>query len=212
MRIGTWNLEGKWSPRHERRLREQRCDVWLLTEVRHDVAVEGWQLHHSAGDMAAQRWWAAVLAPTLRCVHPDPHAASVAARVDGLYVCSSVLPWRGATGVPWDGADTTERTSAAMRSLADGWPDGPIIWGGDWNHALSGTEYAGSNGGRKRIQDVLQQRQLQVPTESLGHRLEGCLSIDHVAVPTSWTALAVRVDAVGLSDHDAYVVEVTPRA
>ena len=32
MRIGTWNLEGKWSPDHEAVLLHLNCDVLLLTE------------------------------------------------------------------------------------------------------------------------------------------------------------------------------------
>jgi hypothetical protein len=48
-----------------------------------------------------------------------------------------------------------------------------------------------------------------VPTAELPHRLDGLLSIDHVAVPTTWTLRdVVRLDAEGLSDHDAYVVDV----
>jgi hypothetical protein len=34
MRIGTWNLAGRWDARHERLMRDQACDVWLVTEVR----------------------------------------------------------------------------------------------------------------------------------------------------------------------------------
>ena len=33
MRIGTWNLEKKWTQDHADLMEEQKCDVWLLTEV-----------------------------------------------------------------------------------------------------------------------------------------------------------------------------------
>lgn len=33
MRIGTWNLAGRWSLAHQSFLEDAECDVWLLTEV-----------------------------------------------------------------------------------------------------------------------------------------------------------------------------------
>jgi hypothetical protein len=33
MWTGTWNLAGRWSPRHRDVLAAADCDVWLLTEV-----------------------------------------------------------------------------------------------------------------------------------------------------------------------------------
>jgi hypothetical protein len=33
MRIGTWNLQGRWDLRHLELLSAHDCDVWLLTEV-----------------------------------------------------------------------------------------------------------------------------------------------------------------------------------
>lgn len=32
MRIGTWNLAGRWSPDHRDHLLGADCDVWLPTE------------------------------------------------------------------------------------------------------------------------------------------------------------------------------------
>ena len=88
----------------------------------------------------------------------------------------------------------------------------PVVWGGDWNHALEGTDHVGSREGRQHIFDVLDALGLQVPTAELdAHR--GERSIDHVAVPKEWVVVgAERVAAVAggkrLSDHDAYVVEI----
>jgi hypothetical protein len=33
VRIGTWNLEGRWWPDHLHLLEAAGCDLWLLTEV-----------------------------------------------------------------------------------------------------------------------------------------------------------------------------------
>ena len=53
MRIGTWNLAGRvWLPAHRELLTVQDCDVWLLTEVRADVDLPGYQAHLTAGEMA----------------------------------------------------------------------------------------------------------------------------------------------------------------
>jgi hypothetical protein len=72
---------------------------------------------------------------------------------------------------------------------------------------MTGTEQAGSMAGRGHIQGLLGSLKLRVPTTHLAHRIPGLLSIDHVAVPHGWVVSgAHRVDATGLSDHDAYVV------
>ena len=85
-----------------------------------------------------------------------------------------------------------------------------LVWGGDWNHALSGREYAGSLGGRKVVLDAVDQLDLSVPTADLPHPIDGLLSIDHVAVPRGTATTASRLpaerDGTRLSDHDAYVV------
>jgi hypothetical protein len=88
------------------------------------------------------------------------------------------------------------------------------VWGGDWNHALTGREYTGSATGRASVLAALEALELQVPTRELPHRVEGLLSIDHIAVPASWQVEdAYRIVAADagkrLSDHDAYVVSVT---
>lgn len=208
MRIGTWNLAGRWSTAHAELVHEHACDVWLLTEVSHRLDLGG-VLHRSAGDIARKRSWAAVWAPALAAVEPDPHPASAAAVVGDVYMCSSILPWRSCgTRSPWEGERHADKTVATLDHLRSGWPAGSLVWGGDWNHGLVGKESAGSMGGRQALLDLLVERDLQVPTAELPHRLPGRTSIDHVAVPTSWTAEGRHVDAVGLSDHDAYVVDV----
>jgi hypothetical protein len=50
---------------------------------------------------------------------------------------------------------------------------------------------------------------LKVLTTDLLHRGDYCNAIDHIAVPLDWKVKsAERIGAGGLSDHDAYVIEV----
>lgn len=212
MRVGTWNLAGRWSDQHASLLEAQRCDVWLLTEVSHRAAMSDWNRHATAADMAPRRHWAAVWSQRPLVASADPHPASAAASIDGIHFCSSILPWRGCKGPAWEGVRHVDKTEQAVAHLRAAWPtDLPLVWGGDWNHALEGQEHAGSHGGRASIQSALDARGLQVPSRSLPHRLPKGSSIDHVAVPDAWTANAKHVDGTGLSDHDLYVVEVTAR-
>jgi hypothetical protein len=212
VKIGTWNLAGHWSDRHEHLLREQHGDVWLLTEISERVEFNGWSFRCTSARMAPRRHWAAVGSQQPVAEQPDPHPASAAAVIDGVYFCSSVLPWRSCGGGVWVGERHWEKTAAAVRQLNSVWPaDLPLVWGGDLNHSLEGRERAGSVRGRECVQVNLRDRALQVPTATLPHRLPECLTIDHVAVPESWTAIGMRVDASGLSDHDLYVVDVTAR-
>lgn len=115
----------------------------------------------------------------------------------------------------WPGRRHAEWTRYAVDQLAASRPVAPLVWGGDWNHAISGRERAGSNAGREAVLEAVDALDLQVPTAPLAHRLPGLLSIDHVAVPTAWTVTnPVRVmaqkDGTRLSDHDMYVVSVEP--
>ena len=213
MRVGTWNLAGRWSEQHLTYLLALDCDVLLLTEVSERVDVAGHALHLSAAPMAQRRRWAGVmvrgddLAPL-----PDPHPASAMATSRGWTFCSSVLPWRSSGGdPPWVGDRHADRTSTAVQTLVTTLPTKSLIWGGDWNHAMSGREHAGSKAGRTHLVEALSRLGLRVPTADLAHRIPGLLSIDHIGVPLGANVDgAYRVDAGGpppLSDHDAYVVE-----
>jgi len=87
-------------------------------------------------------------------------------------------------------------------------PTNDLVWGGDWNHSLTGKEHAGSMGGRNHLLEAVLQLGLNVPTTGLSHRGEYCQAIDHIGVPLSWTVeFAKRIDTQGLSDHDAYVID-----
>lgn len=211
VRIGVWNLQGRWDERHRAQLEVMRCDVLLLTEVSERVTIRGMEFHRTAGLMAAHRRWAAVASRRQFTALDDPHGATAMVEIDGLRLCSSILPWRSCgTGDPWSGSTTTEKTAAAVAALEVA---APTVWGGDWNHAMSGREWSGSQGGRRHILDVVDRLGLQVPTASAPHQIHGLLSIDHIAVPVTWAVAGVEhhravISGARMSDHDAYVIEV----
>lgn len=214
MRIGTWNLAGRWSPDHLDLLLGGDCDVWLLTEVSEKTALPGYTVHATSARMAARRHWAGVASRLPSASLPDPHAASAAAQVGGWTFVSSILPWKSASlRPPWVGPKHADKTGHAVEDLLLHLRTYPrLVWGGDWNHALVGREYAGSIGGRTSITAALTELGLTVPTTDLPHRIDGLLTIDHVAVPASVSASASRIPAEAggkrLSDHDAYAVDV----
>ena len=67
--------------------------------------------------------------------------------------------------------------------------------------------------GRQAVGALIAELDSQTPTSGLGH-VTGDRSIDHIAIPSSWTVseprqLRAEADDGGrLSDHDAYIVEV----
>ena len=212
MRIGTWNVDARWDPRHQRLVSEQACDVWLLTEIPDKVVLPGFRRHTTQGHMARGQFWAAIFARDLTPLdEPDP--ATAAATFGEVTLWSSVLPWPscGRQG-PWAGDRHDDRIRTALDGLQARRPAGDLIWGGDWNHSLE-ERVLGSRVGRASLVELLDAFGLQVPTAALPHQIAGAKSIDHIAVPASWqirSAERVHAEADGrrLSDHDAYVVEV----
>jgi len=214
MRVGTWNLAGRWDNRHERMMLDQGCDVWLLTEVRERVAIGGFFGHMTAGSMAHSRRWAAILSREPISALQDPHPATAAAIIGDLTFASSVLPWRSCPSrTPWVGFRHADKTRAALDQLLSSLPPKGLVWGGDFNQSLLGKDYSGSQEGCRCIRAALDQLALQVPTEALPHRVAGVMSIDHIAVARGLPTSAARrvVASVGdrrLSDHDLYTVEI----
>ncbi len=216
MRIGTWNVEHRlMTASHERLIADQKCDVWLLTELNgkwvhsDGKRVLDFHCHLSTGVMGRKQHWAAVLSILPLTPVAEPHPASAAAIVNGMTYCSTILPWRSANGSPWIGSFHSDRTGAAVKTLLEKLPTSDLVWGGDWNHSLVGKEYAGSIGGRKHVLEAVEKLKLKVPTTDLLHRGDYCNAIDHIGVPNLWIVKsAERIRADGLSDHDAYVVEI----
>ncbi|NYE35632.1 hypothetical protein F4692_000736 [Nocardioides cavernae] len=213
MRIGTWNLAGRWTDGHRSLLLDADCDVWLLTEVHTGTSLPGYALHRTQAWCAPGHHWAAIASRLPMASIPDPHPASAAAQIGATTYVSSVLPWRAArTGPVWAGDGHANKTRQAVDALVLRLrPAARLVWGGDWNHALSGREVAGSKAGRASLLEAIPTLGLDVPTADLPHAADGLLSIDHVAVPAGRGSDAHRVaaeaDGKRLSDHDAYVVE-----
>ena len=220
MRIGTWNLDNKWTEKHCALISEEKCDVWLLTEVNPKAVnvkggLAGFHWHLSKGIMTAGQYWAAFLSlKRFEGFIPHLHPASAAAVVDGIIYCSTILPWSGCKKYsphPWEGDTLEEMTKAAIEPLENISPRSGFVWGGDWNQNLIGNwEYVGSKGKRKTLESAIKSFRLTVATADLPHQLgNGHHTIDHVAVPSQWKVTRKdRIEAKRLSTHDAYVIEV----
>ena len=218
MRIGTWNVENRLlTEKHKKLLMGENCDIWLLTELnRKWVDGDGKKIFHfhchlSRAVMGRNQHWAAVLSILPSIPLDDPHPASAAAIVNGITYCSTILPWRSvqAKASPWVGSNHSEKTEDAIKSLLMELPASHLVWGGDWNHSLIGKEHAGSMGGRNHVLDAVKRLNLNVPTTGLLHRGDYCHAIDHIGVPLEWSVTSARrIVADGLSDHDAYVIDV----
>ena len=219
MRIGTWNVEGRCGGEQSAIIESQSCDVWLLTEVSHRLVLPA-GYHSTVGSADMPRLnqrpfkrWAAVASRLPMAELPAPHPASAGAVIEGVTFVSSVLPWSSSGGdPPWDGANQAARmanTLTALPPFLAGQPE--LVWGGDWNQALSGREYADSIAGRESLLALINELGLEVPTAGLPHRITPLLAIDHIALRGGALRSQRIVAAKGgrrLSDHDMYVVEI----
>lgn len=212
VRIGTWNLDGRWSDSHMRFLDAAGCDAWLLTEVEHRFELTYGELVRS-GSMGPSKSYAAVWADGRVHEVPALHEASAAAAWGDVLLCSTVLPWRSC-GSSWPdvGPDIASKTVATLNRLRPGLASSgqALIWGGDWNNALWGANHAGTAVGLAAIRTLSDDLNLQVPTAHQPHAMTGLFSIDHVAVPAAWLVLdcqSIEAQERGkrLSDHDAYL-------
>ena len=178
MRIGTWNVANRpWTDGHRDLIAGQNCDVWLLTEMNSRWlgpcnnlnGLPQFRCHPSSEVMSRQQHWAVILSryPFDECLD-DPHPASAAAVIEGILFCASILPWRGSGGEhPWAGDSHAARTERAISELLKNLPVGNLVWGGDWNHSLLGSEVAGSLAGRSYVLQAVSRLNLQVPIMTL---------------------------------------------
>ncbi len=181
------------------------------------LAIPDYTGHVTSAEMRSKVRWAGIFSRTPLEPLADPHPASAMARIGETTFVSSILPWKGTGDVePWHGINHADRTRATLETLFAAFPERELCWGGDWNLAISGPEFAGSCGGRAALTETVAELGLALPTAELPHALDGLLSIDHIAVPNSWHVVAgQRIPAfngpVRLSDHDLYVVD-TPNS
>lgn len=218
-----------------RALREYPADLWFLTEVHSDWHIEGQSISFSArrpdasptARMAAisPRW---ETAPIDHGANPvDGYIAMARVRLPehrgSALAISSVLPWRGAApslrlilGLDAPFAeifdhvlDHTVGRIRQHRRVGE-----PVIWGGDFNQALSGRDYVGTSSGRERLREAFESLDLQAPTDGLPAHIDIHPAIDHIAIPKDWIvkvppSLARPEHATKrLSDHALYRVEV----
>ncbi len=203
-------MDGGWSQAHQAVFRQLDCDLLLLTETHVDVEVAGYRVHATSRRMGPRKHWAAIVSNGVMVPMADPHPASAAALVNGTFVCASVLPWPLAReNWPWGPTERQLRVESCLDDLVAAMPNDAIIWGGDWNQPLTGNLAGFSRVARASILSVLDRLSLQVPTASQPSRRQPQCSIDHVAVPQSWTVRAAGRIAVAptLSDHDAYWID-----
>jgi len=216
MRIGTWNLEGRWSADHAAFMERAGCDVWLLSIVQDAFALQNGETARSEpmGDDVA--WSAVWSAAGLEALEPT-HPAVACARVGELLACSSVLPWRNAAPYSDDDGDSvasiTRAAIGGVREVLAGEHD--VVWGGGWNHGLHERENVGTLMGRRGILALIGELGLQAPTAKLPNSIAGIFSTDHIAVPERWEIEDARrliAESGGrrLTDNDVYVVECEP--
>ena len=118
VRIGVWNLQGRWDERHLAHLDAMRCDIVLLTEVSERVEIPGMHLHPTTGLMAAKRRWAAVATRAQRSGWMTPTARPPWWRSTA---CASAPPYcRGAPAalvIPGSGQPPQRRLLPPWRAL-----------------------------------------------------------------------------------------------
>jgi len=217
MRVGTWNLEGRWSPAHAWFMEQCACDIWLLSIV-HDVVELGSGEMVRSEEMGEETSWAAVWSASGLDPHESVHPAVAIGRIGELLACSCVLPWRGAAPFSDDAGDNVVSiTKAALDGIREALTAGAgdAIWGGGFNHALHGAEHTGTLKGRKGINVLVGELALQTPTAQLPHSIAGNFATDHIAVPESWdvggaSRMAAKLGGQRLTENDAYVVDCEP--
>lgn len=227
LRVGTWNLDRDkplWRKPHQAEHISQQAEVWMLTEV-----PANWQLGAANSSLSGLRpheddqYWSAIFScwpmEAITATHPSLAMARICHPDGDFLAASSVLPWRGAAKY-WPAADGdtfAERCAntldAHAAEICEARCGLPVVWGGDFNQALSGRDYVGSDVGREALSKAFKHLGLRAVTiEAAGQELPH-RSIDHIAIPMGWRSAEVEVqrpqpEGRFLSDHPSYVVSV----
>ena len=243
MIIGTWNLEVYLSRQSARgmamahELDRHPVDVWFLTELHSD-----WKLANqdicfapSRNEALETRRFAGIstswgMAPLIGPDDPAEGWICLARLTDPVtnqtcLAASTVLPWRGITP-HWRqilGREVTfpeafrhvlnyvvQRIDDARR------PGEDVIWGGDFNQALTGRNYVGTLQGRSDLSTALDRLGLQAATANLPALGLTQPAIDHIAIPSTWSVRGnpnvhrPTRNEKPLSDHALYLVDASP--
>jgi hypothetical protein len=211
--VATWNLDAKGSPGAAALLSTLDADVLLLTEVPvgldlpgYDVSPSGTHLMGQGQHYAAVATRRSLAATTVQLPSRSSSAISAAVLIGGTTYVSSVLPWGFAPDPPYRGVTQAEQTVHAVDELQPFLAaQDDLVWGGDWNHPLSGSLRGFTRIGHDRIAAALTTLDLTAHT-ALELTAEGCGSIDHVASRHPRQPVT-RLSGRPFSPHDAYVVE-----
>lgn len=234
MRVGNWNLNhggargAKWPEQSVLLLRE-RLDIVVLTEPPPGVSLEGFD--PVVSPTGSDGWsWVAILGPAaVSSVLDIPYsrmaaAASMTVANRDVVVYGSVLPWRSighqSQGILGDGELYGESFTRLLREqaadvaeLQSTFPDAIVLWAGDFNQALAGTEYVGSKAQRVQLEQTLTDLGMRAWNSGCAHAMPGGLqmcAIDLVCGPSNIPAVPAVMkgsfDDHKLSDHPGYVV------
>jgi Endonuclease/Exonuclease/phosphatase family len=227
LRIGTWNLDRDrplWRQPHQADHVRNQADLWLLTEV-----PASWQFGTANSSFSGSRpgeddqYWSTIICrwhvEPIDTTHPSLAMARIDHPAEPFLVAASVFPWRGAAEF-WptgDGDTFAERCvntlEAHSAEICEARCGLPVVWGGDFNQALSGRDYVGSDAGREALSRAFKHIGSRAVTIESDGQVTPHQSIDHIAVPKAWRSEDVEVqrpqsDGRFLSDHPSYVVAV----
>jgi hypothetical protein len=235
MRIATWNLERGRSraarAAQEETLKALGADVLVLTEPG-AAYIAGPGVVASPptrpGSSYGPESWVAIVGPGVEPVPFDiPYERmAVAARVPfggrSMIIYGAVLPWLSIRGhakeLVREGevfADVFGRVLGAQKADIVKLKKNCelVVWAGDFNQTVGGTNAGGSRKGREALVNCLADLGLVAWNASADHAVGGLQAIDLICGPTE---LAVRAqgridpvrDGVRMSDHAGYWVDV----
>ena len=234
MRVGNWNLNhggqhgAKWPEQSELLLRE-RLDLMVLTEPPPGVSLPGSSSVLSPA--GADGWsWVVIVGPGVRSAGldlPFGRMATAALATFGdleVVVYGSVLPWRSIAsqthGILQLGESYGESFARLLHEQASdvadlqaAHPHAVVLWAGDFNQALEGTEYVGSKDQRLLLKETLDRLGMTAWNADLARQVHDgqVYAIDLVCGPTALANVAPEemsgsLDERKLSDHAGYVV------
>lgn len=173
--------------------------------------------------------WVAIVGPDLRPLQPvAPYQRMAVSAVlesfrQRVIVYGSVLPWRTAhtqpdLAVPGESFPVMfQRLLAEQeRDIVDlqrAHSDAVVIWAGDFNQSLEGSEAVGSRSGRHRLESTLVRLGMQAWNRCSEHAVPGLRTIDLICgpatlLPHSIDRLEPVVDGRRVSDHAGYIVDI----
>ncbi len=205
-------------------------DVFVLTEVNALAGLEPGGVRSTPVHERANTSWVAVVGKGVGQMG-DPRFTTfscVVGRVttgeEEVIIVGSVLPWKtAALQAPellqndQTYIDMFERTLDEHGALVQGLQlehrDALVVWAGDFNQSLSGSNVGASNAARKLLREKLDKLGLVAWNEHTAHANHQIKAIDLICGPVSRSVRSIeRIDpirdGIKMSDHAGYVVEI----